>query len=152
MLDFFDASEKVSDDAIKVLESFIGASLPEDYYVFLSSKGGGYPQPDCFRFMNEDEGSSIQRFYGLNRSDDYDLVRKLKTYSNRIPSESIPVACDPGGNQICLMIRGKNRGKIYFLDHEFESEYDPAIPNEFNMKLISNSFTEFINGFYDLEV
>ena len=57
----------------------------------------------------------------------------------------MPIARDPGGNQILLAFAGPNEGKVYFWDHEEE----PAMPNYSNCHLIADSFREFIEGLHD---
>ncbi|WP_420232784.1 SMI1/KNR4 family protein [Pseudomonas sp. ABY48] len=151
MIEIIESGNSISDDAMKLLESFIGVTLPREYYQFLSRNGGGYPEPDSFRFMDNEEGSSIQRFYGLNRSDTYDFVRNLNLYRGRIPEGFIAIACDPGGNQICLGIKGEVRGKVYFWDHELE-KCDGTEPDDSNMTLVSSNFSDFLNGLYELDL
>ncbi|NGN97623.1 SMI1/KNR4 family protein [Grimontia sp. S25] len=109
-----DAGSVISVDAIEVLESRLESSLPRSYREFLMNYGGGYPEPDCYIFSGEKDGSDVQRFYGLNRSDSYDLVKILKAFNDRIPKELMPIARDSGGNQICIGLRGVYREKIYF--------------------------------------
>lgn len=151
MTEIIDAGLPVSEDSLKLLESFIDVRLPKSYFKFLCENGGGYPEPDSFLFFGEEYGSSIQRFYGINRNDSYDLVRHLKLYKKRIHSDFIPIACDSGGNQICLGIKGKNRDKVYFWDHEFEKD-DGEQPDLSNMTFIANNFDDFINGLYEMEL
>lgn len=151
MIKIVEAGNPISDDAMQLLESFIGVGLPRDYYLFLSQSGGGYPDPDSFRFMGNEDGSSVQRFYGLNRNDAYDFVRVLNLYRGRIPEGFIAIACDPGGNQICLGIKGKDRGKVYFWDHESE-KCDGAEPDGSNMTLVASSFVDFFNGLYEIKL
>ncbi len=104
-----------------------------------------------FVFFGEEYGSSIQRFYGINRNDSYDFLKHLKLYEKRVHSDFIPIACDPGGNQICLGIKSKNRDKIYFWDHELEKD-DGEEPDYSNMTLVTHSFDDFINNLYELEL
>lgn len=151
MIEIIEPGNSISDDAMKLLESFIGVTLPREYYLFLSHNGGGYPEPDSFRFMDNEDGSSVQRFYGLNRSDTYDFVKNLNLYRGRIPEGFIAIACDPGGNQICLGIKGEGRGKVYFWDHELE-KCDGAKPDDSNMTLVSRNFSDFLNALYELNL
>ncbi len=52
MTEIINAGSPVSEDALKLLESFIDVRLPKLYFKFLCKKnGGGYPEPDCFRFF-----------------------------------------------------------------------------------------------------
>lgn len=151
MIEMIDSGPEIPEEALTLLESFIGVKLPKPYFQFLGKNGGSYPDPDSFKFYGEDYGSSIQRFYGVNRNDSYDLVKHIKLYRNRIHSDFIPIACDPGGNQICLAVKGRNREKIYFWDHELEKD-DGEECDYSNMTLIANHFDEFINSLFELEI
>jgi hypothetical protein len=54
---------------------------------------------------------------------------------------------DPGGNAICLGIRGPHRGKVYFWDHEEEpdpDEWDGQVETAGNLEVIAESFAEFL--------
>jgi len=72
-----------------------------------------------------------------------DLFWNNKIYLSRIPRESITIATDPGGNQICYIVSGDNAGKIYFWDHEEEVK-EGEKPGFENMTLIAESFEEFL--------
>ena len=48
-----------------------------------------------------------------------------------------------GGNQICLGISGKYRGKIYFWIHDMESDEEMD-----NMFFLAHSFDEFFGDLY----
>jgi hypothetical protein len=62
-----------------------------------------------------------------------------------VPAGFLPLAVDPGGNLICLVISGTNTGKVYFWDHEEEVE-EGQQPGYSNVYLIANSFNEFLNS------
>lgn len=151
MVEIFESGDKLSDQTIKLFESFLEINLPKSYKSFLKSSNGGYPELNCFNFFGEDSGSSIHYFYGINADPDYDIVKDLKVYKDRVPSDCLPIAYDEGGNLICLILKGSEREKIYFWDHEFEKG-DGEEPDFSNMTLIANNFDEFINSLYELEI
>lgn len=150
MVKIVEAGDKLSNQTIKLFESFLDINLPNSYRSFLQKNNGGSPEPNCFNFYGEDSGSSIHYFYGINADPDYDIVKDLKIYKDRIPPDCLPIAYDEGGNLICLILKGINREKIYFWDHELEKDDDE--PDYSNMTLIANNFDEFINGLYELEL
>jgi len=126
------------------IEDEIGFNLPDDYREFISRFGCYCPEAYAvfsFKepFQNNDEGI-VSVFYGLLEGDSYDLLRNFETYKERILIEALPIASDPGGNQICLILTGKYRGKIYFWDHEEE------LLDKSNLYLIADSFDEFITS------
>ena len=63
----------------------------------------------------------------------------------RMPEELVPIAHDPGGNQICIAVAGPKTGAVYFWDHEEEAD-DDETPGYDNVYLIANSFNEFLNS------
>ncbi len=128
----------------------VGERLPDSYSRFLSLYNGGYPVPDAFDFANGQEGSSVQHFHSGTSPDSYaNLLQVRKTYEGRIPRRFLAVATDPGGNQICLALRGPDAGSVYFWDHELEGD-GGAVPDERNMTLIAHSFDAFLEGLHEL--
>jgi len=141
-----DSDKSVGINAIELLQRMLDKKLPKDYLDFLLEYNGGYPEPDCFLFATGKEGSSVQGFYKINSQNDFDdLIKIIKTYENRIPEDFIPFAYDPGGNQVCIAVSGKQYGKIYFWDHETEEDNINSSISK-NMSLVSNSFTDFMNA------
>jgi len=127
------------------LESKISRRLPEDYREFLLLHNGGRPEPKSFTFVEDghDTSSSMQSLYSLS-NDEYDALEdNFETFTNRIPSGTIPIGCDGLGNQILLGLHGDIRGKVYFWDHEEE----PQNPLDWsNVILVADSFDAFMRG------
>ena len=131
---------KINEETIKVIESFIQAKLPDEYRDFLLKYNGGIPDKIIFNI------SALAFFHKVNSSDYYsDFVVAYHTYIVRIPKGFIVVASDVGGNNILLGLEGKDRGKIYFWDHEEEVDEDEEADFR-NMTLISNSFNQFVDS------
>src|SRR5436853_6401190 len=58
---------------------------------------------------------------GLHEGPNYfRLDKTYEVYRGRMPDSVISFADDPGGNAYCIAISGKDRGKVYFWDHEQE--------------------------------
>ncbi|MBD1229589.1 SMI1/KNR4 family protein [Xenorhabdus griffiniae] len=133
-------------------ESEIGKSLPNDYRNFLKKYNGGYPEPDSFSFINDDEedASSVDRFLGLGAEKHHNLRNYFFDYKDRIPLDFLPIAHDPGGNLILISLSKDNSG-VFFWDHEFEAD-EGELPDMSNVHLISHSFTEFLSVLYKLEI
>jgi hypothetical protein len=150
MVKLQDSSPTLSKETLECLESFWEFSLPDSYKIFLLEKNGGYPEKKYFDFKNQDDGSVLQGFLGITPKEHLNLLETLKIYSGRIPTWSFPIAYDTFGNLILISVKGPDRGKIYFWDHELEA--DPAqgeTPDYSNLTLIADSFDEFINGLYE---
>jgi len=126
------------------IEDEIGFNLPDDYREFVSKFGcygfDGYVTFSLKVPCHGGDGSGVQVFYGLLEGDAYDLLTTFDSYKDRIAIEALPIALDPYGNQICLILTGKYRGKIYFWDHEEE------LLDKSNLYLIADSFDEFITS------
>jgi cell wall assembly regulator SMI1 len=107
-----------SSSALDTLEKRLGAPLPQQYRDFLLSQNGG--RPDLPAFIVPNWGESIANtFYGVGIGGLYDLDAVLDSLDDVIPVDCvIPIADDPGGNQICVGIRGDFLGKIYFWVHD----------------------------------
>ena len=133
--------------AIEVFEEKYGVILPHEYRSFLSQYNGGYPEPDCFNFVGSDDGSSVDKFLGLGVGEHSNLDDYTSSYKERIPIDFLPIAHDPGGNLIIIGISGEFQNKIYFWDHEYETE-SPSLEN---ICFVSESLTEFLENLYDID-
>ena len=146
-----DQGHYIDEETVKLFESFTDFNLTQGYRSFLLQYNGGRPVPNCFNFFSGEEGSSVNCFFSINRGNSNDLVKCIKNFSSRVPSESLPIGRDGFGNIICLILKGPNREQVYFWDHEFEKNDDEE-PDYSNMTLIANSFDDFLDGLYELEV
>lgn len=136
---------------IKILDSieeFWGFGLPNDYKKFLLSYNGGIPENASFNFKGSEDGSAIDSFYGFVRGSD-NILNVARDVGDRYPSTMLPIADDVYGNRILITVKGSDRGKIYFWDHEMES-YEGEEPDHSNLTLIANSFDEFFNSLHEL--
>lgn len=142
------AERSVGPEAIELFERVLGRKFPKEYRNFLLEYNGGSIVPNCFNFINGEQGSLIHFFYKINSKNNYnDLLSGTRLFGQRIPPDFIPIASDPFGNQICIAIGGPEYGKIYFWDHEFEVDdgYQATIDN---MKLIAHNFSGFLDSLY----
>jgi hypothetical protein len=105
--------------ALFAFERSLKERLPEAYRQHLLSYNGGDWEPRCF-FISEEEGESvIQSTYGLHSGPEYCRLDTIRdTFSDRIPKDLLAIACDSFGNQICIAISGKQKGSVFFWDHE----------------------------------
>jgi hypothetical protein len=137
----------VSDARMAAFETRLGVPLPADYRAFLRDTNGGVPRRTTFAFV---EGrtrteSTLRYFYGLDLNRYDDIEHKLSMFEGRVPGETLPIAGDPLGNLVCLVIRGKNVGQVLFWDHEKESSGRPTYRN---MYKIADSFAALIEHLY----
>ena len=145
-------SNKYGEIDLALLESFekrIGAKLPGQYREFLKCHNGGKPEPSDFVISRKKGEDSIQQFYGLNYGPTYQRLNELyELYVDRIPNYVIPIGSDDGGNNICIGIIGKNRGKVFFSKYYIESGILKRILFG-GVTLISESFTEFLDSLFE---
>lgn len=125
------------------VEQFWQFKLPQDYRKFLLCYNGGYPCKTIFNF--DDSSSVIDCFYGFMKDFIKNILIKYRDIGIRYPINTLPIGDDVFGNLILLSVKGPDRGKIYFWDHEMEVE-DGETPDYSNLTLIADSFDEFINS------
>ena len=65
-----------------------------------------------------------------------------------MPQGYLPIGCDPGGNQICLVVKGQNYGQVFFWDHEFEAD-DGNEPTDDNLTFIAPDFDAFLKSLHE---
>ncbi len=132
-----------------LFERKIGTRLPEEYRQFLIEYNGGKPSPCDFRISEKEREDSLHHFYGLHDGPVYlNLEQAYESYKARVPTTMIPFADDPAGNAICIGIGSNDTGKIFFWDHELESEDDDE-PTYQNVTEISNSYAGFLNSLFE---
>lgn len=134
--------EKPDDSQLDELEKKLGNTLPRFYREFLKNTNGGKAKADKFSFTANDgthDDDCVQYFYALHSGEIGNLEETIDTFKDRIPGDTLPIACDPFGNQILLHMGNQPDGPVYFWDHELELQGDPVSP-------IAPSLESFIAG------
>lgn len=132
----------INNNIIEVVENHFGCRFPSQYRDFIIGNNGGKTDKSYFLLTETDDISSVKNFFGVVPGYESGLVSRWSSFLERIPSNMIAIASSPGGNLILLSVKGPDHGKIYFWDHERETE--PA--DYSNLTLIADSFDEFINN------
>ena len=137
-------------EVIDDLEMELGFELPVEYRNFLLKHNGGVPEPPYFP-MGETNSSELAHFYCVGGDEpSYDVGPLTKSQrGSEIPPELMPIGIDAGGNDICLGVLGRRRGKVYFLDHEIGA-IRGGKPTYANVRRIAGSFSKFIKSFREL--
>lgn len=148
MREMKEPKKPTSDARISEIEKELGISLPLQYRNFLLRYNGGHPIPDGFVFKEAPYGDSCVAWFLAIDSELSNFVETFECMRDRMPRELIPIADDPGGNQICIAVAGPNTGAVYFWDHEHEVD-EGDVPTYQNISLIANSFDEFIDSLHD---
>lgn len=151
MIEMKESGEPLAETDIADFERDLGYSLPKDYRAFLLNYNGGVPKPDGFSLVywgGKPEENRVS-FYGLGASvHEGDNLRWTQAcFTGRIPSELLPIGDDPGGNQICLCVRGEQSGSVYFWDHELEH----APPTYKNTARLATTFSEFVSSLHEIK-
>lgn len=146
-LAFEETKINTSESAIASLEKRLDIVLPSEYKEHILKYNGGYPNKECFDTQGGGR-SKIHYFYAIYDGEYSNFEKSFNIFKieeTRMLSHVFPIAYDDGGNQICISIGDKDYGKIYFWDHEEESDE----PDYENMYLIANSFNEFLEGLFE---
>jgi hypothetical protein len=132
---------------IAALEQKLAVVLPADYRMFLTRNNGGRPDPRHFPIygLHNNPFGGIQIFFEVDCAvQSANIDWNHVTYLGRIPKNLLPIACDDGGNLICLSLGGADRGAVYYWDHD--DEHSP--PSYDNVYLIAQTFGEFLDSIY----
>jgi hypothetical protein len=154
----------LSEREIEVVESHIGAKLPDDYHSFLTTHGASTfnslasirsagPLPDS---LSDDGLLPFGSFYGINREENAfpDLRFCAEQFKPEIPDSLLPIADAGNDDQICLGLTGGLRGKVFYWDsqglNDDSEEPSDQVDNEEsltqrNIYLIAESFTDLMN-------
>ena len=145
-------SNRYGEIRLALLERFekeIGAKLPEQYREFLICHNGGKPVPSDFVISRRQGEDSVKQFYGLNNGPTYQrLNENYELYVDRIPSYVIPIGSDNFGNNICIGINGKNKGKVFFSNYYIQGGILKRLLFG-RVKILSESFNEFMDSLFE---
>lgn len=132
----------VDDARLAVFEAQIKCALPDDYRAFMMRYNGGRPKPSIVDFTLRDGSQSNAVVEGLLAIDSkiWNIEVTWRTLRSRVPSETLPIGTDSFGNKFLLGITGEPRGKVFFWDHELETEDGDWS----NVDLIADSFDSFM--------
>ncbi|SUD91844.1 MULTISPECIES: SMI1/KNR4 family protein [Psychrobacter] len=139
---------QLTNSEIEAFEKQYSINLPQEFRSFLMKYNGGKVYPETFVFHDKTDASSISYFLGIGLKEYYyNLSYTFDMFRDRVPNNLFPIARDPGGNLILVGLSGKELGKIYFWDHEFEA--DGNKPDMSNVHYLSSSLDTFLNELYE---
>jgi hypothetical protein len=71
-------------------------------------------------------------------------------FKDALPPTLVPIGCDPGGNQILLSLQPPHAGGVLFWDHDSGDVEDVVEAlGRGDLKLIANSFSDFLDALFD---
>jgi hypothetical protein len=137
---------------IEKFEELVEAKLPEDYKQFLLKHNGGHPITDGFKLIQpineKNKEAGIAWFYALYDGDGSNIIKEFKRSRDELPDNLLPIAHGSGG-RTCLGIKGKEYNKVYY----WTTNWSFWRGEEYNkLYLAANSFSEFINGMFQIEI
>ena len=156
MISIRNAKVPLTGDVLKATEERLGIVLSEEYRSFLLIHNGGRPKPDVFKFRKRSgklATSCVDWFLAVYDGEYNNFERYFQTFKvfrQRLPSELVAIAHDPGGNLVCVAVDGDQKGAIFFWDHEQECE-DGEMPTYSNVYLIADSFSDFLSSLHTVE-
>ncbi|CAO4845691.1 MAG: hypothetical protein NEHIOOID_01343 [Holosporales bacterium] len=133
---------QINEDIIKTLELYWNINFPKSYKNFLINFNGGIAKKKIFLFKSSNNGIVTHHWYGIRSESFFSILLAMHDKGHRFPDNFIPFCDDSFGNKMLLSVKGQDYGKVYFWDHEMETE--PA--DYSNLTLIADSFEEFINS------
>ncbi|WP_341751165.1 SMI1/KNR4 family protein [Candidatus Tisiphia endosymbiont of Piscicola geometra] len=142
-------------EEIEKFEKLIQAKLPKDYKKFLLKHNGGHPITETFKLIEPVNAKNteigVEWFFALYDGEYSNLTLEFQRTRDELIDKLVvflPIAYDSGG-KICLSIRGDDYGKLYYWTTNW-SFWDKDDLDY--LYLISNNFTDFINGLYRYEL
>ncbi|PGA65633.1 SMI1/KNR4 family protein [Bacillus pseudomycoides] len=134
--------EKLSLEELEAFEEKHQLRLPKYYREFLLKYNGGYPKASMYKISDDAGESVLNIFYGIGSMYD-NLDKIIDFFDDLLDMGFIPIADDPGGNQICLGINEEYCEKIFHWAHD--EEHDGIK----NMYFLANNINEFLDYLYE---
>lgn len=133
-----DPGPSITPQQLAEVEAELRARLPGDYRAFLLNYNGGSPVPDTMAVENAPgTPTDVQVFFGISRHiESSNLIWNKNIFSDRIPEDCLPIACDSGGNLFCLA----EGGRVVYID------LDSPEPGQY---LVTDSFEAFLQKLTD---
>lgn len=141
-------NQHITSEILSAIEDFWGFGLPRTYRDFLINIYDKDYSNKIFDFPKSSEGFIVDKFFYFQKGLNHNILIKFTYMGTRVPNNMLPIAREVFGNLILLSVKGPDRGKVYFWDHEMECA-EGEIPDYSNLTLIADSFEEFIDGLKD---
>lgn len=107
--------------------------LPDEFRAFLVEFNGAH-----FEESGDVGGSELGDLFGLHAGPEYlRLDHAWADFGDFVPPPFLVFASDPCGNYFAMSLDGRDRGAIYFVDHEVPVQIG-------ELPKVSNTFTDFL--------
>jgi hypothetical protein len=133
---------RITEEDISSFERKYALILPPAFRSFLRVTNGGRPVRDIFsiRRLPGNLFGRIHLFFGLKDPiASCNLDWNIDVFSDRIPSDMIPIATTEGADKICLSVRADTAGAVFYWGGYEHEGRDGFIP-------LASSFAEFVDN------
>jgi len=116
-LNIVDSEPQVSRAEVSEFERGAGYNLPHSYVSFLLQNNGGKPGRATFQIAGYPLNplGRVHYFFGLKAAfESYDLQKVSESFRVGIPSGLLPIACTAGSDYVCLYMRNRQSGVVYW--------------------------------------
>ncbi|MCZ7646129.1 MAG: ankyrin repeat domain-containing protein [Planctomycetota bacterium] len=147
------SGKPIDEHELVAFEKRLGVELPQGYRKFLLKHNGGCPKPSKFDYLDHGKkrASDVKCFIPLVGGE-YNLAYYLDWRAGRLPEDYLPIGEDYFGNLVCLGLSGKERGKLYFWDHDQEEDPDDGGDPSANLFPIpARDFDEFVGSLQEFK-
>jgi hypothetical protein len=145
MVRIIEQGPKIAEIQVASLAKKLGASLANDYKIFLLENNGGRPKPDIIDIEGlAGTPTDVQEFFAIGGEiEASELSGQLNFIRECCPDQHVlPIACDSFGSLFCLKVIGGVASSIVFCDLSNQSR---------NFYDVAPTFTEFLNKIREWE-
>lgn len=111
---------RLRQEKLEKFEKKLGTPLPEEYREYLLEHNGGSPTRIAIVLEGEKEPFTVvNQLFGIHEGPQYNrLDNTYEQLKQVLPADLLAIGDDPGGNILGIRIEGKEKGSIFFWNHE----------------------------------
>ncbi|RAS82275.1 SMI1/KNR4 family protein [Priestia endophytica] len=139
----------INEEDIQTFEKTYNLSLPLEYKTFLLQHNGGQPEWNKIKMYDAKHdaslGTILKFFLPLYKEAEDNLETTYAKYAKGkvIPSKFLPIAIAPRKNLLCLSLRKKDYGAVYYFEID---DFDKENLKEETRTLAATSFPKFLDA------
>ncbi|MBF0780467.1 MULTISPECIES: SMI1/KNR4 family protein [unclassified Granulicatella] len=126
-------------DILKRAERILDIIFPEDFKNVVLQYNGGYPVPNKFCLLGNDE--VFNNLISFNENEYDNVYEILEDLEGRLRRGIIPFGEDPFGNLLCFDFL--NNKSIVFWNHEID------VSSSSEVTFVADNFTEFLEMLHE---
>jgi cell wall assembly regulator SMI1 len=146
---FSEAGPPITRSDIDKVERQFDISFPDAYIRYLLAYNGGRVTPAVFRIVGSSRGDRgiLHQLFSIAPGQIGNLASSIQRHLGRMPAEIVPIGNDPGGEMICIGVRGDSTGAIFMWDRTGEVEDGATYWG--NIYRLSASLDEFFASLHE---